>query len=150
MSKKDKGLAFTLGLLVFATSFILEFNYVDIASEGLTLSSIVLAVYVAAMMGLIGSKLSEKLASTPTADGEYTQLWILRAYFKNALIFAVATIVLSSLALLIPPIDPTAASYGHILTYRTASAFGLAVYAVNLFFMCATLKFMLNRQIWNT
>ena len=78
MSKKDKWLAFTLSLLVFVTSLVLEFDYANIASEGLTLSSIVLAVYVAAMMGLIGSKLGDKLANTPTADGEHTQLWILR------------------------------------------------------------------------
>lgn len=149
MSKRDKWLAFMLALLVAVIAFAFEFDYADIASEGLTLSSIVLAVYVAAMMGLIGSKLGEKLASTPAANGEYTQLWILRAYFKNALIFAVTTIVLSSLALLIPPIDPTTTRQGLILTYRAASALGLAVYAVNLFYMCATLKFMLNRQIWN-
>lgn len=149
MSKKDKWLAFALGLLVFATSFVLEFDYVNIASEGLTLSSIVIAVYVAAMMGLIGSKLGENLANTPAPGGEYTQLWILRAYFKNALFFAVATIVLSSLALLIPTIDPNTASKAIILINRGASAFSLAVYAVNLFFMGTTLKFMLNRQIWN-
>ena len=150
MSKKDKWFAFILGLLVFAISFVLEFDYVNIASEGLTLSSIVLAVYVAAMMGLIGSKLGEKLANTPALGGEYTQLWILRAYFKNALFFAVATIVLSSLALLIPTIDPNTTSKVIILIYRGVSAFSLTVYAVNLFFMVATLKFMLNRQIWNT
>ena len=150
MSKKDKWLAFTLGLLVFVTSFAFDFDYANIASEGLTLSSIVLAVYVAAMMGLIGSKLGEKLANTPASGGEYTQLWILRAYFKNALFFAVATIVLSSLALLTPLIDPDTANKAGILINRGASAFSLAVYAVNLFFMGATLKFMLNRQIWNT
>ena len=150
MSKKDKWLAFTLGLLVFVTSFALDFDYANIASEGLTLSSIVLAVYVAAMIGLIGSRLGEKLANTPALGGECTQLWILRAYFKNALFFAVATIVFSSLALLIPTIDPDTANKAIILIRRGASAFSLAVYAVNLFFMGVTLKFMLNRQIWNT
>lgn len=74
MSKRDKWLAFMLALLVAVIAFAFEFDYADIASEGLTLSSIVLAVYVAAMMGLIGSKLGEKLASTPAANGEYTQL----------------------------------------------------------------------------
>ena len=149
MSKRDKWFAFMLALLVAVITFLFEFDYADIASEGLTLSSIVLAVYVAAMMGLIGSKLGEKLASTPAANGEHTQLWVLRAYFKNALIFAVATIILSSLTLLAPEIDSTTASQALILTYHVFSALSLAVYAVSLFFMCVTLKFMLNRQIWN-
>ena len=150
MSKKDKWLAFLLAVLVAVIAFVFELDYADIASEGLTLSSIVLAVYVAAMMGLIGSKLGEKLASTPTTNGEYTQLWILRAYFKNALIFSVATIVLSRLALLVPQLDPTNASRVLIVTYRVVSALSLAVYTANLFYVCVTLKFMLNRQIWNT
>lgn len=149
MSKKDKWLAFTLGLLVFASSFVLRLDYAEIASEGLTLSSIVLAVYVAAMMGLTGSKLAEKMINAIAPGGEYTQLWILRSYFKSALVFAVMTIVLSSLTLLVPTIDTSTASDVSILIGRGASAFSLAVYAVNLFFMAVTLKFMLNRQIWN-
>ena len=56
------------------------------ASEGISLTSIVLAVYVAAMMGLIGAKLGEKLAKMPSRNPEYTQLWVLRKYFSNAVI----------------------------------------------------------------
>lgn len=149
MEKKDKRLVFCVAVIVFACSFLFQFDYRDIASEGMTLSSIVLAVYVAAMMGLIGSNLGEKLAELPSSNPEYTQLWVLRTYFHNAIFVAVFTIVLSSIVLLMPEISNEMSTH-FILGYHLFSALSLAIYAVNLVFMGFVLKFMLNRQIWNT
>lgn len=112
----------------------------------MSLTSIVLAVYVAAMMGLIGAKLGEKLAKMPSRDPEYTQLWVLRRYFSNAVIASVLTIIASSLILLLPErraCDPMSN------LYRQASSLSLAVYAVNLVYMGFIMKFMLDRQIWD-
>lgn len=150
MNKKDTCIAFLIGLLVTVVAFLLDLDYSNIASEGLTLSSIVLAVYVAAMMGLIGSKLGQKMAETVSANGDYTQLWVLRSYFKYALVYAVATIILSSLVLLLPEVNTETSLTACVLINRVISALALAIYSVNLFFMGLTLKFMLNRQIWNT
>lgn len=150
MSKKDRWFAFLIGAFVAILAFLLDLDYSNIASEGLTLSSIVLAVYVAAIMGLIGSKLSQKMADTIAVNGEYTQLWVLRSYFKHALVYAIATIILSSLVLLFPEVNVETSLPACVLIYRVISALALAIYSVNLFFIGITLKFMLNRQIWNT
>lgn len=150
MGKKHKRLAFLISTVVTVVSLAFKFDYKNIASEGLTLSSIVLAIYVAAMMGLAGSKLGEKLATAPAADGEHTQLWIMRAYFEKALIYAGITIILSSIALLLPDMDYETARNLSICLHRLFSAVGLVVYALNLFYMGIILVFMLNRQIWNT
>lgn len=106
-----------------------------------------LAVYVSAMMGMIGSRLGETMAKTTAPDGEHTQLWILRFYFKKALIYAIATIVVSSVVLLMPELDREISSQMKIVFYHMFSAIGLGIYAVNLFFMGITLQFILNRQI---
>lgn len=146
MEKTHKILLWCTAVVVAICSYIFRFDYRNIASEGMSLSSIVLAVYVAAMMGLIGAKLGEKLAKLPSKNPEYTQLWVLRKYFRNAVVFAVLTIIASSIILLFP--ERTAGT-DMSCVYRLVSSLFLAVYAVNLVFMAFILKFMLNRQIWN-
>ena len=75
MRKGDKCAAVLLAILVAAVSWFTRCNYKSIASEGLTLSSIVLAVYVAAILGLINTNLAKKMAVTPThTKSEFTQL----------------------------------------------------------------------------
>lgn len=150
MYKRDKIFVAIFGAISAGIAFSVNVDYSRIASEGLTLSSIVLAVYVAAMMGLIGSKLGEKMSSTVTSDGEHTQLWVFMEYVRNALFFAISTIIISSIVLLIPTIDPETATLTELITYRFVSAIGLSCYSVNLLFMGLVLKFMLNRQIWDT
>ena len=146
MEKKHKVLLWCIAAAVAACSYIFQLDYRNIASEGMSLTSIVLAVYVAAMMGLIGAKLGEKLAKMPSKNPEYTQLWLLRRYFSNAVIASVLTIIASSLILLLPKrceCEPMSNAY------LLASSLSLAVYAVNLVYMGFIMKFMLNRQIWD-
>lgn len=146
MERKHKVLLWFVAIAVAAVTFIFQLDYRDIASEGMTLSSIVLAVYIAAMMGIGGSKLGKKLAAIPSKDPEYTQLWVLRRYFGNAVIATVVTITTSSVILLVPerlPEEPMS------VVYSLASSLSLAVYAVNLVFMGLIIKFILNRQIWD-
>lgn len=146
MEKRHKVLLWCTAVLVAVCSYVFQLDYRNIASEGMSLTSIVLAVYVAAMMGLIGAKLGEKLAKMPSKNPEYTQLWVLRKYFSNAVIASVLTIIASSLILLLPErteCEPMSNAY------LLASSLSLAVYAVNLVYMGFIMKFMLNRQIWD-
>ena len=146
MEKRHKAFLWGIATLVAVCSYIFQLDYRNIASEGISLTSIVLAVYVAAMMGLIGAKLGEKLAKMPSKNPEYTQLWVLRRYFSNAVIASVVTIIASSLILLLPErseCEPMSNAY------LLASSLSLAVYAVNLVHMGFIMKFMLNRQIWD-
>ena len=146
MEKKHKVLLWCIAVAVAVCSYIFRLDYRNIASEGMSLTSIVLAVYVAAMMGLIGAKLGEKLAKLPSKNPEYTQLWVLRRYFSNAVIVSVLTIVASSIILLMPG-RPECVPMSS--PYLLMSSLSLAVYAVNLVFMGFIMKFMLNRQIWD-
>ena len=146
MEKRHKVLLWCTAVLVAVCSYVFQLDYRNIASEGMSLTSIVLAVYVAAMMGLIGAKLGEKLAKMPSKNPEYTQLWVLRKYFSKAVIASVLTIIASSLILLLPErteCEPMSNAY------LLASSLSLAVYAVNLVYMGFIMKFMLNRQIWD-
>lgn len=146
MEKRHKVLLWCIAISVTVCSYIFQLDYRNIASEGMSLTSIVLAVYVAAMMGLIGAKLGEKLAKMPSKNPEYTQLWVLRKYFGNAVIASVLTIISSSLILLLPErreCEPMSNAY------LLVSSLSLAVYAVNLVYMGFIMKFMLNRQIWD-
>lgn len=148
MSRIHKVLVVALAVIIAVLSFLFGFDYGKIASEGLTLSSIVLAVYVAATMGLINTDLAKKLATTPSSqNAEHTQLGQLTIYFKHASLYAIATIVISSIVLLLPEIDPKNTIM--CLVYQVVSMVGLVVYALNLMFMGLIIRFMLNRQIWD-
>ena len=148
MRKIDKVWCVLLTVVVSIVGYFLEIDYSKIASEGLTLSSIVLAVYVSAMIGLINTDLAKKMANTLAAPkSEFTQLGQLTIYFKRASGYAVATIVISSIFLLIPKMEASIAVFDVCL--RVLSVLGLVVYALNLMFMGLILRFMLNRQIWN-
>ena len=146
MEKMHKLLLGFTAVAVASCSYLLQLDYRSLASEGISLSSIVLAVYVAAMMGLIGAKLGQKLATSPSKDPEYTQLWVLRGYFRDATILAMLTIVASSVILLLPEKIPAEFA----CAYRLFSSVSMALCAVNLVFMGFIMMFILNRQIWDT
>ena len=149
MRKSDKTAAVILATLTIVISWLTHIDYNIIASEGLTLSSIVLAVYVAAILGLINTNLAKKMAATQAhAKSEFTQLGQLVIYFKYASAYAIATIVISSITLLIPA-DPAEASKRIFQIIQCFSSIGFTVYALNLFFLAVILRFMLNRQLWN-
>ena len=150
MRKGDKIAAVVLAVFAALISWFTRLSYKTKDSEGLTLSSIVLAVYVAAILGLINTNLAKKMAATPThAKSEFTQLGQLVIYFKHASAYAVATIIISSFALLIPDITPEANEKVLLFILQCFSSAGFAVYALNLFFLVVILRFMLNRQLWD-
>lgn len=151
MRKIDKFLVFLIAAAVGLLALVFKIDYAEIASEGLTLSSIVLAVYVAAIIGLINTDLAKKMATTLSAPrSEYTQLGQLTIYFRHASAYAIATIVISSIVLLIPQSVLEEGILAVEIVCRILSVVGLMVYALNLMFLGLILKFMLNRQIWNT
>lgn len=95
--------------------------------------------------------LAKKMAATQAhAKSEFTQLGQLVIYFKYASAYAIATIVISSITLLIPA-DPAEVSKRIFqIIIQCLSSIGFTVYALNLFFLAVILRFMLNRQLWNT
>lgn len=103
------------------------------------------------ILGLINTNLAKKMAATQAhAKSEFTQLGQLVIYFKYASAYAIATIVISSITLLIPA-DPAEVSKRIFqIIIQCLSSIGFTVYALNLFFLAVILRFMLNRQLWNT
>lgn len=148
MEKKDIIISAMAGVLAIYCGVKFQWNYADIAEHGLTLSSIVLAVYVAAITGLINSDLAKKMQkSIATWQKDKTQLGVLTQYFKIAVFYSIATIFVSSLILLVKAPNPTEV----VLSYAWSilSLCGLVFYIENLVLLAMIIRFMLNRQIWN-
>ena len=147
MEKRDNFIVAVVGIVTIFCSFYFKLNYTSIAESGLTLSSITLAVYIAAIIGLINSKLAIKMQGVITTGGTKSQLGILTSYFKTATFCAIVTIVVSSIVLLMP-IPETVDSMLYFL-WSVLSKLGLLFYAENITFLVMIIRFILNRQIWD-
>lgn len=152
MEKQDKIIAVVIAFFVFVFSYYFELDYSLIAESGLTLSSIVLAVYVSVITGLVGSNLAAKLAkSIASKEKSRSQLGVLTGYFRCAIIFAVLTIVLSTFSLLLEYKweEAITLNYLNISVLTIFNSLCLTVYAENVSFLIFVIRFMLNRQIWD-
>lgn len=148
MEKKDFVISVIAGVLAIYCGIKFQWNYADIAESGLTLSSIVLAVYVAAITGLINSDLAKKMQKSIAArQKDKTQLGVLTRYFKIATSYSIATIFVSSLILLVK--EPESTEVVLFYAWSILSLCGLVFYIENLVLLAMVIRFMLNRQIWN-
>lgn len=150
MERKDRILSAAVGIATAVLGYKFNLDYCEIAESGLTLSSIVLAVYIAAVIGLINSELSKKMKRVvATSQRDKTQLGVLVIYFKIAIFFTIGTILISSLILLVP--SPSSETLNFLVfMWSLLSIAGLVFYVENLVFLIIILRFMLNRQIWDT
>lgn len=150
MERRDQVLAILVGTITIVCGIVFKLDYAPIAESGLTLSSIVLAVYIAAIIGLINSDLAKKMSKTVASpSNDKTQLGILTHYFKVACFASICTILVSSLVLLLPKpiLDDENVVFHHFR--KGMSLLGLLSYIENLVFLAIIIRFMLNRQIWN-
>ena len=149
MERRDKWLLFCAAVLSIAVRVGFHWDFFRLAEQGMTLSSIVLAVYVAAIIGLINTNLSKQMRTKTIKGKEDTsQLGLLVLYFKVAIFFSVPTIIVSSICLLINiPEDSGQFVLGIIWVISTL---GMISFAENLVMLGAIIRFMLNRQIWET
>lgn len=149
MEKKHRILLAVIALVTAGCGYLLGLDYSKIAESGLTLSSIVLAVYIAAIIGLINTPLAKKMQKAiATPQKDKTQLGVLTLYFKWAAFFSVGTILISSLILLLS--KPTPATIQVLVWgWRALSILGLVFYVENIVFLVIIMRFMLNRQIWD-
>ena len=148
MEKCDRFLVAGVGAAIIFLCHRFDLDYGNLAESGLTLSSIVLAVYIAAIVALINSDLSKKMQTTVSgARRDRTQLGVLVIYFKFAALCSLGTIVISSLLILLDNITFTEPSV--LCGLSLLSTLGLVFYVENLVFLVLILRFMLNRQIWN-
>lgn len=146
MEKKDNAIAIIVGVITTLCGELFKLDYSHIAESGLTLSSITLAVYIAAIVGLVKTDLAKHMAKQLSSTSkEMTQLGSLTKYFKIATFFSIATIVISSIVLLIPP---TCSCFSHY--FRSfLSIVGLVFYAENLVLSVMIIRFMFSSHLVN-
>lgn len=148
MEKRDKVIVGVVGIIVVLLSFLFDLQYSSIAESGLTLASIVLAVYLAAIVGLINSDLARGMAKKESVKcSGKSELGVLSTYFKYAIACATITIALSTMALL----TPIAGCATGVVSYCFRAFYSVAIcfYTENLVFLCLLVRFILNRQLWN-
>jgi hypothetical protein len=118
-------------------------EYSKLASDALTVVSIVIAVYITVASVLIGSTYAASLKRIPdTQNKGRSQLGSLRDYLTNGAFFGILTIVISSLYNL--EITSLGKIWnGKIDLTRLISAFSCSTFALNIFFLWLVFKLMM-------
>ena len=148
MYRKHKFILCFIFILVAALSFHFQVDYSWIASEGITVVSIILAIYMTSFSSLISSDLGERLQHVVDCKMKNkSQLGVLKGYLSFAVLAGVINIVVSCIAIILSK-ETTKAIYQSDVYYGI-SALGMAMLAVNFTVMLFLFLFMVNRQLWN-
>lgn len=146
---KNHRVIFVLALLFTGViSILCSVDYADIASDGITVVSIVLAIYMTSFSGLVSSDLAKKMQQKE--DSKMTgksQLGVLRNYLNTAVGVGIANIFISCIALVLASKMEDVVNKGFI--YYLVSACGCATLVGNIYLMFLLFRFMVNRQLWN-
>lgn len=143
MYKRHKLLLFAVFVGSFFITFLLGLDFSPMAEAAITVASIAMGVYIAAVSALLGSDYAKKLKTT--TDEEYptkTLLGVLADYFRIAGLFCVMLIIVGCLYLI--PMAWDASSYFLAILFRCESAFSYAVFSANILFLWLILIFLVN------
>lgn len=126
-------------LIISVVAFILNLDFKEIADATLTVSSITMGVYIAAVSALLGSKYAKELSEK--IDTEYqtkTLLGVLADYFRCAGGWCITTIILSCI------FHISFVSESKVYFIQYASAFSFGAFAGNLLLFWLILIFLIN------
>lgn len=142
MYNRHKIAGFALFAITMALCYFTKLSYNDFAPTAITIVSISVAVYIAAMSALLGSPYADKLKSVPDKKiiGK-TQLGVLTAYLRTAGSCGVLTIFISSLFLL-PKTIPLPLQFQKII-----SSLSYGVFTINLLFLWLIFQFFATALI---
>ena len=143
MYKRHKLLLFAVFVGSFFITFLLGLDFSPMAEAAITVASIAMGVYIAAVSALLGSDYAKNLKTT--TDKEYptkTLLGVLADYFRIAGLFCVALIVAGCLYLIPTVWNATGLFATNI--FRCGSAFSYAVFSANILFLWLILVFLVN------
>lgn len=148
MYKKHK---IMLGIIVICCgilSYTFKVEYAIIASDGITVVSIVLAIYMTSFSGLVSSDLAKKMQrkEDKILNGK-SQLGVLKGYLNAAVGIGIINIVVSCISLILK--DKMIETVNKNTAYYIVSAIGIGTLAANLFLMFLLFRFMVNRQLWD-
>ena len=144
----DKIILLLITLLCFSISFIFKVDYSIIASDGITIISIILAIYMTSFSSLVSSKLADKMskAQDKQLHGK-SELGVLKGYLNVAVKFGIVNIIIGCILLLMK--NKLNANIAKNIVYNILSAVGISSLADNIFLMYLLFTFMINRQLWN-
>lgn len=146
MRKIDSFLVLLIAATAGGLAYSFNLDYGQIASDSLTVISIILAIYMASIGGLMSSPLSARMKSIPDNQQSYrSQLGRLVSYFKWAVFDSIITIILTSIFRLLPTPTPPLPEW-----YCVLSAVCIAAFASNFVFTTIVFLFILNRQVWES
>lgn len=148
MYKRHRVIFFVLMFLLVLLSLGLHIDYAEIASDGITVVSIVLAIYMTSFSGLISSELADKMQRKEDSElrGK-SQLGVLRNYLNAAVCIGIINIVVACASLILASKVENVVNRG--LWYDIISACGTATLGGNIYLMFLLFRFMVNRQLWN-
>ncbi len=148
MYKRHRVILVLIMLMCGVISFVFDVDYADIASDGITVVSIILAIYMTSFSGLVSSELAQKMQRRE--DSELTgrsQLGVLRSYLNVAVGVGIFNIIVACIALIIHSKMEAVVNKGTL--YYVASACGCGTLGANIYLMFLLFRFMVNRQLWN-
>lgn len=125
--------------MVSVVAFILNWDFKEIADATLTVSSITMGVYIAAVSALLGSKYAKELREK--TDSEYktkTLLGVLADYFRCAGGWCIMTMILSCI------FHISCISESKVCFIQYVSAFSFGAFAGNLLLFWLILIFLIN------
>lgn len=148
MYKKHRVMLVLVILLFGAISYLFSVDYADIASDGITVVSIILAIYMTSFSGLVSSDLAKKMQRKEDSElAGKSQLGVLRSYLNAAVCIGIIDITISCVATILASKMELVVNKG--VVYYILSACGCATLAGNIYLMFLLFRFMVNRQLWN-
>ena len=148
MYKKHRVMLVLVILLFGAISYLFSVDYGDIASDGITVVSIILAIYMTSFSGLVSSDLAKKMQRKEDSElAGKSQLGVLRSYLNAAVCIGIINIIISCVATILASKMELVVNKG--VVYYILSACGCATLAGNIYLMFLLFRFMVNRQLWN-
>ena len=136
---------FVAFLLPAVIAGVLNIEYENLASTAITIVSISVAVYIAAMSSMLGSPYANKLKAVPDSKihGK-SELGVITTYFRTAEGCGVITICISVLYQIPSPVVILP------LVKRILSAISCGIFAVNILFLYLLFQFLATALINST
>lgn len=148
MYKKHKVMLALITICCGIISFVFKVRYSIIASDGITVISIILAIYMTSFSGLVSSELAKRMQrkEDKILNGK-SQLGVLKGYLNAAVGIGIINIIVACISLIAE--DKMSGIVNKNVVYYIISAIGTGTLAANLFLMYLLFRFMVNRQLWD-
>ena len=148
MYKKHRVMLTLVMLFLGAISYLFSVDYAVIASDGITVVSIILAIYMTSFSSLVSSELAKKMQRKEDSElAGKSQLGVLRSYLNAAVCIGIINIIISCISMVLASKMELVVNKG--VVYYIVSVCGCATLAGNICLMFLLFRFMVNRQLWN-